>query len=56
MRTQSKHSTSAEIEDALGLILILAEGNITDRLDNPGEYRRQMKAIKLVRETFGILD
>jgi hypothetical protein len=45
-----------EINEALALVLTLAEQNVVDRLEIPREYRRQMKALKIVRDTFGIVD
>ena len=41
-----------EIDDALELVIDLASQNIVDRYDNPAEYRRQMAALRLVKETF----
>lgn len=41
-----------DIDGALELVIELAEQNVIDRYDNPSEYRRQMAALKLVRETF----
>lgn len=41
-----------DLDAAIELVLDLAFQNIVDRFDNPGEYRRQMAAYKLVRETF----
>jgi hypothetical protein len=41
-----------DINDAIELVLDLAFQNVVDRLDNPGEYRRQMAAIRLVQDTF----
>lgn len=44
--------TAGDIDAALELVMSLAFQNTTDRHDNPREYRRQMAALKLVRETF----
>jgi hypothetical protein len=41
-----------DIDAALDLVIELAFQNTTDRYDNPGEYRRQSAAIKLVKDTF----
>lgn len=43
-----------DLDEALELVLLLAFQNTTDRLENPGEYRRQMAAIELVEQTFSI--
>jgi hypothetical protein len=43
---------NADIDAALELIIELASQNIVDRYDNPAEYRRQMAALRLVKETF----
>lgn len=45
-----------DIDAALELVVSLAEQNVIDRRDNPREYRRQMLAVKIVKETFGIHD
>ena len=47
-----KPTKADDIDAALALVLDLAEQNVIDRYDNPTEYRRQMAALKLVRETF----
>ena len=40
------------INDAIWLVLELAVQGAADRFDNPTRYRREMAAIKLVRDTF----
>ena len=54
MLTTAKKSAKADhdIDAALELVLSLAYQNMTDRLDNPSEYLRQMRAYELVCETF----
>jgi len=47
-----KPNQADDIDAALELVTELAFQNTTDRYDNPGEYRRQIAAIKLVKETF----
>jgi hypothetical protein len=47
-----KPTKNDDIDAALNLVIELAFQNVVDRLDNPGEYRRQMAAVKLVRDTF----
>jgi hypothetical protein len=47
-----KPTKNDDIDAALELVTELAFQNTCDRYDNPGEYRRQMAAIKLVKETF----
>jgi hypothetical protein len=44
------------LNDALALVIELAFQNVIDRLDNPREYRRQMAAVHLVQQTFGVGD
>ena len=51
MRTKVKDAAS-NIDAAIELVIDLAEQNVIDVYDNPSEYRRQMAALKLVRETF----
>lgn len=45
----------SDIDAALYLVVSLAEQNVIDPFDNPKEALRQKKAIKLVKETFGII-
>jgi hypothetical protein len=47
-----KPTKNDDIDAALDLVIELAFQNTIDRFDNPGEYRRQMAAIKLVKDTF----
>ena len=47
-----KPTKNDDIDAALQLVIELAFQNTIDRFDNPAEYRRQMKAIDLVKETF----
>ena len=47
-----KPTRNDDIDAAIELVLDLAFQNICDRFDNPSEYRRQMAAYKLVKETF----
>ena len=47
-----KPNANDEIDAALELVIDLAFQNTVDRYDNPKEYRRQMAAIKLVKDTF----
>jgi hypothetical protein len=47
-----KPTKNDDIDDALQLVIELAFQNTIDRFDNPAEYRRQMAALKLVKETF----
>jgi hypothetical protein len=47
-----KPSKDDDIAVALDLVIDLAEQGVTDRLDNPVRYRKEMAAIELVRETF----
>jgi hypothetical protein len=47
-----KPTKADDIDAALDLVTELAFQNTCDRYDNPAEYRRQMAAIKLVKETF----
>lgn len=47
-----KPTKADDIDAALELVIELAEQNVIDKFDNPSEYRRQMAALKLVRETF----
>jgi hypothetical protein len=47
-----KPTKSDDIDAALELVIDLAFQNVVDKYDNPREYRRQMEALKLVRETF----
>jgi hypothetical protein len=51
-----KPTETDHINAALGLVIELAFQNIVDRLDNPREYRRQMAAVRLVQQTFGVGD
>jgi hypothetical protein len=53
---KAKQTADDDIDEAIRLVVSLAEQNIIDRLDNPREYRRQSKAVRLVKETFGIYD
>lgn len=41
-----------DINEAIGMVLDLAFQGATDRYDNPTRYRREMAAIRLVKETF----
>lgn len=43
-----------DLDAALELVVQLAFQNTVDRYDNPTEYRRQMKAIELIEETFSV--
>lgn len=52
MLLKIKPTASDEIDAAIELVLELAFQNTTDRYDNPARYKREMDAIKLVRETF----
>ena len=52
MMLKIRPSKADDIDDALELILDLAFQNIVDRFDNPKEYRRQLAAYKLVKDTF----
>lgn len=56
MTIKIKPNETDELNAALGLVVELAFQNITDRLDNPREYRRQMQAVRLVQETFHVGD
>jgi hypothetical protein len=47
-----KPTKNDDIDAALDVVIELAFQNTIDRFDNPGEYRRQMAAIKLVKDTF----
>lgn len=47
-----KPPTRSDIENALDLVISLAEQNVVDWCDNPTECRRQMVALRLVKETF----
>ena len=47
-----KPTKNDDIDAALELVTELAFQNTCDRYDNPSEYRRQMAAIKLIKETF----
>jgi hypothetical protein len=47
-----KPTAADDIDAALELVIDLAFQNTVDRYDNPNEYRRQMRAIRLVEETF----
>lgn len=51
-RLDPEKFAASDIDAALELVISLAFQNTTDRHDNPREYRRQMAALKLVRETF----
>ena len=51
-RMRIKPTENDEIGAALDLVIELAFQNVVDKFDNPKEYRRQMAAIKLVKETF----
>lgn len=52
LNVKIKPTKADDIDAALDLVIELAFQNTVDRFDNPSEYRRQMAAIKLVRETF----
>lgn len=52
MSLKIKPTRNEDIDDAINLVIDLAFQNTIDRRDNPGEYRRQMAAIRLVEETF----
>ena len=41
-----------DIDAALELVMDMAFQGAVDKYDNPRDYQRQMKALKLVRETF----
>lgn len=41
-----------ELDDAFEIVLDLAFQNIVDKFDNPTQYRKQMAAYKLIRNTF----
>ena len=47
-----KPTKADDIDASLDLVLELAFQNMVDRFDNPSEYRRQMAAYKLVKDTF----
>ena len=49
---ERKQKKPPDIDGALELVISLAEQNTVDRYDNPAEYRRQMAALRLVKETF----
>lgn len=49
---ERKQKKPSDIDAALELVVSLAEQNVVDRYDNPAEYRRQMAALRLVKETF----
>ena len=52
MMLKIKPSRADDIDDALELVLELAFQNIVDKYENPKEYRRQIAAYKLVKDTF----
>lgn len=43
---------ATDINTALRMIIDMAVQGAVDMYDNPSEYRRQMAAVRLVRETF----
>ena len=47
-----KPTKSDDIDEALEIVLDLAFQGVNDKYDNPKAYRRQMEAIRLVREIF----
>lgn len=47
-----KPTANDEIDAALEIVMDMAFQGAVDRYDNPRDYRRQMAALKLVRETF----
>ena len=49
---QKQEATASDIDEALALVVELAFQNTTDRYDNPREFTRQSRAIKLVKDTF----
>ena len=49
-----KPNETDELKAALALVYDLAFQNVIDKFDNPSEYRRQMRALELFRQTFSI--
>ena len=47
-----KPSPKDDIDAALELVIEMAFQGAVDRYDNPRDYKRQMEALRLVRETF----
>jgi hypothetical protein len=54
MYSKAETLTDLDIDAALQLVIELAEQNVIGKYDNPREYRRQSRALKLVKETFNV--
>ena len=47
-----KPTKNDNIDEALEIVLDLAFQGVNDKYDNPRAYKRQMDAIRMIRETF----
>lgn len=51
-KVKIKPTANDDIDAALEMVIDMAFQGAVDKYDNPTEYRKQMAAIRLIKETF----